>query len=320
MKKYNRSASLYIAIFALLLTSFFVAGFNGTVAAAEKDPGLKVFSSPEEAAKDLENACKNNDEKALVEIFGQTYKNALISSDKNVDKANRKKLADLIAEKVSFRKQINNENIVSIIAGKIEYPFPIPLIKGKSGWVFDIPLGILEIQNRRIGRNEITAIGVCREFVKAQKEYAAKDRDNDKVVEYACKFVSAKGKKDGLYWETGKGGELSPFGPLAEKDVTAKTGKKAEKNQPYFGYNYKILTRQGANVPGGKHEYIINGNMIAGFALVAYPAVYGKTGVMTFVVNQQGVVFEKDLGKDTAAIAKKMDTYNPDKTWLEPRD
>jgi len=319
MKKNNKAASLFTVMFAFLIAAGLFIGTTQAVA-VEKTQEQKVFSSPEDAAKALENACKDNDEKALLEMFGSVYEKALISTDKNTDKNNRKKLAELLAQKVTFRKQINDDNIVTIIVGHIEYPFPIPLIKGKSGWTFDTPMGIQEILNRRIGRNELTAIGVCKEYVKAQKEYAAKDRDNDKVLEYACKFVSSKGKKDGLYWEMDKSGEASPFGPLADKAKSSKTAKKNTESKTFFGYNYKILTKQGPNAPGGKHDYIVNGNMIAGFAIVAYPAVYGKTGVMTFMVNQIGVVYEKDLGKDTASAAARIDSFNPDKTWLQTRD
>ncbi|MCE1246695.1 MAG: DUF2950 domain-containing protein [Firmicutes bacterium] len=320
MKKYSGAAKLFTALFAFIIAVVMVAGSTLPAAAAEKAPELKVFSSPEDAAKSLENACKNNDEKALLEMFGQIYEKVVNSTDKNTDKANRKKLADLLAEKVSFRKQIDNDNIVTIIVGEMEYPFPIPLIKENSGWKFDIPLGLQEIVNRRIGRNELAAIGVCNEFVKAQKEYAAKDHDGDKVLEYACKFVSTHGKKDGLYWATGKDGETSPFGPMAEKVKAAGVKKQDGKNPTFFGYHFKILTGQGSNAPGGKHDYIVNGNMIAGYAMVAYPAVYGKTGVMTFMVNQLGVVYEKDLGKNTVETAGKMDSFNPDKTWLETKE
>jgi len=174
-----------------------------------------------------------------------------------------------------------------------------------------------ELLNRRIGRNELHTVKVCLAYVDAQREYALKDHDGDGLLEYAQKFSSTKGKKDGLYWEAKEGEEQSPIGPLTAQAVKEGcTGRKPGDNPvPYHGYFYKILKAQGKNAPGGAHDYLVKGNMIGGFALVAYPAEYGDSGVMTFIVNHDGVVYEKDLGKETAKIAGAMSKYDPDKTW-----
>jgi hypothetical protein len=174
-----------------------------------------------------------------------------------------------------------------------------------------------ELLNRRIGRNELNTIQTCLAMVDAQREYAMKDRDSDKVREYAQKFMSTKGKKDGLYWEVKEGEKQSPLGSLAAQAVQEgyASKKPGDKPSPYHGYFYRILKAQGKNAPGGAYDYVVNGNMIGGFALVAYPAEYGASGIMTFVVNHDGVVYEKDLGKETGKIAKAMTKFDPDKTW-----
>jgi hypothetical protein len=194
------------------------------------------------------------------------------------------------------------------------------MIKGADGWFFDTDAGAEEIINRRIGRNEFGAIGVCNAYVEAQVDYATTDRDGDEVREYAQRIISTHGKRDGLFWEVASDNEadLSPFGPaLADAAAYLEAGKKARKRIPFHGYYYKILTRQGPNPPGGKYDYVINGNMIAGFALVAWPADYGASGIMTFVVSHQGKVHEKDLGPKTHEIASAMDAYDPDDSWSE---
>jgi hypothetical protein len=174
-----------------------------------------------------------------------------------------------------------------------------------------------ELLNRRIGRNELNTIQTCLAYVDAQREYAMKDRDSDKLLEYAQKFWSTKGKKDGLYWETKEGEEQSPFGSLAARAIQAGYAPKkpGDKPVPYYGYFYKILKAQGKNAPGGAYDYVIKGKMIGGFALVAYPAEYGASGIMTFVVNHDGVVYQKDLGKETGKVASAMTKFDPDKTW-----
>ena len=199
--------------------------------------------------------------------------------------------------------------------GTEEWPFPIPIVKKGEKWFFDTKKGKEELINRRIGRNELDTIQTCLAYVDAQREYAGKDRDGDGLFEYAQKFVSTPGKKDGLYWEAKPGEEESPFGDLFARATREGYKKTSNKPIPYHGYFFKILKAQGKNAPGGAYDYLVNGRMIGGFAMVAYPAQYGVSGVMTFVVNHDGIVYEKNLGKNTAKIAQAMKLFDPDKTW-----
>ena len=198
-------------------------------------------------------------------------------------------------------------------------PFPFPWSKQDGQWLFDVEAGKEEILNRRIGANELGAIQVCRAYVQAQREYASADRNGDEVLEYAQHLRSTPGAHDGLYWSTRTGDELSPLGPLVAQargeGYRQQTKILTDEQSPYHGYYFRILTRQGKHAPGGKYNYIINGHMIAGFALVAWPAEWGNTGVMTFIVNQRGKVYQKNLGPKTPSIAKAMTTYDPDTTW-----
>jgi len=206
--------------------------------------------------------------------------------------------------------------------GKDDFPFPIPIVKKGQLWFFDTQAGKEEILNRRIGRNELSTIQACLAYVDAQREYARRDREAGSLMEYAQRFASSPGKKDGLYWETKEGESPSPLGPLVAQAVKEGYKKKEDEKQakgqtliPYHGYYYKILKAQGNNAPGGAYDYVVKGKMIGGFAMVAYPAQYGVSGVMTFVVNHDGVVYEKDLGKETEKIASAMKKFDPDKTW-----
>ena len=205
-----------------------------------------------------------------------------------------------------------------MIVGKQEWPFPIPVVKKGQSWVFDTDKGKEEILNRRIGENELNTIQVMLAVVDAQREYAMKDRDKNELLEYAQKFVSDPGKKNGLYWEAKAGEAESPLGPImAQARSEGYRGKPASTPPPYHGYRYRILTAQGKDAPGGAYSYLVKGKMIGGFAVVAYPAEYGNSGVMTFIVNHDGKVFQKNLGKNTAGIASAMKEYNPDSTWQE---
>ena len=206
---------------------------------------------------------------------------------------------------------------VTLVVGNQEWPFPIPIVKKGETWVFDTKAGNEELLNRRIGRNELNTIQTCLAIVDAQREYAMKDRDSDKLLEYAQKFWSTPGKKDGLYWEAKEGEAQSPLGPLAARAVEeGYDGRKpGDKPMPYHGYFYRILKAQGKNAPGGAYDYVVRGKMIGGFALVVFPAEYGASGIMTFIVNHDGVVYQKDLGKETGKIAKAMTKFDPDKTW-----
>jgi len=279
----------------------------------------KTFSSPADAVAAAISAAKNNDDKELLAIFGAQAKDLISSGDAVADKQRRAQFIKAFDEK--NRLVVQGENTVVVI-GKNDWPFPIPLVKKNDRWVFDTAKGREEILNRRIGDNELSAIQVSLAYVDAQREYARKDRDGDGLVEYAQKFRSDAGKKNGLYWEAKTGEAVSPLGPFAVRAVKEGYGqnKPADKPAPYHGYYYRILSAQGKDAPGGAYSYLIKGNMIGGFALVAYPAEYGNSGVMTFIVSHDGKVFQKNLAKNTAAVASAMKQYNPDSTWSEVKE
>jgi len=228
-----------------------------------------------------------------------------------------------LAEKTDLVKESDSKVILHI--GNENWPFPVPIVKQNDKWFFDTEAGKEETLNRRIGENELTAILVCRTYVKAQREYVLKDWDGDGIFAYAQKLRSDKGRRNGLFWRSAHDQEMSPLGELVAQawhegyKKNRALFKEAEPS-PFHGYYFKILTGQGKNVPGGSYNYIINGNMVGGFALVAFPSNWGKSGVMTFVVNQQGKVYEKNLGADTAKSIQKMKLYNPDKTWAPAKE
>jgi hypothetical protein len=285
-----------------------------------------VFSAPEEAMQALLDATKAKDRAALNKIFGPGS-DALLSGDAVEDKKDLEDFAAAVQESTQLQK--DDDVKYTLVVGKNHWPFPIPIVKPANQWAFDTKQGIDEILNRRIGENELSAIATCRAYTVAQWEYFTEgDQDRDGVAEYARKFVSSPGQHDGLYWDTSEDEKPSPLGELvaaaraegygpqegANKDGTKKG------RRPYHGYFFKILTRQGPHAPGGKYSYIINGNMIAGNALLAYPDKWKNSGVMTFIVNQQGRVYEKNLGPNTAKIAGSITEYDPDLSWklVEP--
>ena len=302
--------------FAIIATVMIVAGFYQIGIAADiKQVKQKSFQSPEEAAKALFDAAKAGDTKEVSAIFGPAGREIISSGDEVADKAARERFVKSYAAMNKLEKETNNK--VTLIVGEHDWPFPVPIVKKGETWVFDTMAGKEELLNRRIGRNELNTIQTCLAIVDAQREYAMKDRDKDKVLEYAQKFRSTPGKKDGLYWEAKEGEEQSPLGDLAAQAVREgyTPGKPGQGPQPYHGYYFRILKAQGKNAPGGAYDYVVNGKMIGGFALVAYPAEYGNSGIMTFMVNHDGVVYEKNLGKETGKIASSMTKYDPDKTW-----
>jgi len=285
-----------------------ILGFNAAQALAAADQ--QHFASPEQAMQSLLEAIKVDNADALLALFGQQYQEQLSSGDAVEDKNNRQQFAEAAAVKQRIEKQGDERAI--LIVGNDEWSFPIPLVKEGEEWRFDTEAGIDEMLSRRIGRNELSAINVAKAYAEAQFNYAVKDRDQDDVLEYAQKFLSSSGKQDGLYWEDDAGGEPSPLGPLmAEARAEAYFSSKTSEPQPYHGYYYKILTRQGKGAAGGKYDYVINGNMIAGFGLIAFPAKYGTSGIMTFMINHQGKVYEKDLGKKTSDLVKAIKEFNP---------
>jgi hypothetical protein len=250
----------------------------------------------------------------LLKILGPSGRKLIYSGDPIADKEGRDKFVAAYTQKHTIETPSASQAILVISAD--EWPFPIPLVKRDDHWRFDTDAGAEEILNRRIGRNELNAIQVCGAIVDAEHEYAAKDRTGSGYLEYAQKFMSSPGQRDGLYWPP-TGGEESPIGPLV---VSARAegygrGSADQKRSPYHGYYYRILKKQGKNARGGAYDYVVRGHMIGGFALVAFPAKYGDSGVMTFIVNQDGVVYEKALGPRTEAIAWAMTTFNPDPSW-----
>ncbi len=283
-----------------------------------QDVRQREFKSPQDAFNALLEAAKNNDTKELLAIFGPESKDVISSGDAVADTQARERFAKAASEGVKFSK-FDDKTLVLI--GKDGWCFPIPIVRSGQGWIFFTEDGKQEIINRRIGRNELNTIQVALAYVDAQREYASKDRNGDGVLQYAQHFLSQKDKKDGLYWEAAPGEEISPLGPLiAHATEGGYTFRKGEKPSPYQGYYFKILKSQGSNASGGELDYVVNGKMVKGFGLVAYPAQYGVSGIMTFMVNQQGDVYQKDLGSKTEETAKAITAYDPDKTWdkVEP--
>jgi len=277
----------------------------------------KSFETPETGVAALAEALRANDRTALLAILGPHGGKLIDSGDVMADGKRREAFLKAYdeANKLVYKGDAN----ATLVLGKDEWPMPIPLVKARDGWQFDTRKGEKEILARRIGRNELSAIKVCLAIVDAEREYAALDPDGDGVLEYTSKFMSAPGKHDGLYWPTASGEPLSPLGPLlaaATKEGYAGAG--AGPLAPYHGYFYRLLVQQGKDAPGGAYDYVVKGKMIGGFAVIAYPARYGASGVMTFLVNHDGVVYEKNLGKDTAAIAARIKAFDPDASWKRP--
>lgn len=273
------------------------------------------FASSEQAIAALIDAARSDSNDKIAVVFGSQHAQMFSSGDEVEDKNNRADFLKMAEEKSSVENDGTDKAILHF--GQDGWAFPVPLVKIGEQWQFDAEQGKTEILNRRIGRNELNALAVVKAYVEAQFEYAQSDRDGDDLAEYATKLSSEPGKFDGLYWEDQVGQTQSPLGPLvAQAKAEGYTPKSGSSSSiPYHGYFYKILTRQGGNVPGGKYDYLINGNMIAGFALVAFPAEYGSSGIMTFVVNHQGKIYQKNLGAKTAELAQAMKSYDPDSTW-----
>jgi hypothetical protein len=303
-------------VLSLIFTSLLLVVPGRLLAAGEER-----FSSPQAAVDALKAAVEARDTNALHAIFGPAG-HGLVSLDV-VEAAEEQELfMRRVKEKVNLIAASDSQQVLQL--GADGWPFPIPLIRQDGQWLFDVEAGKEEILNRRIGANELGAIQVCRAYVQAQREYASADHNADEVLEYAQHLRSTPGNHDGLYWSTRTGDELSPLGPLVAEargeGYRKQTKILTEEQSPYHGYYFRILTRQGKHAPGGKYNYIINGHMIAGFALVAWPAEWGNTGVMTFIVNQRGKVYQKNLGPKTPSIAKVMTAYDPDTTWTLARE
>jgi hypothetical protein len=288
-------------------------------AAASTARAQQAFKTPDEAAAALVAAARAGDMKALVSVLGPDGRAIVSSGDEVADEATRQKFVAAYDAKHRITKEGDDKAIM--IIGADDFPLPIPLARKGDTWRFDTAAGRDEILFRRIGANELSAIQACLAYVDAQNEYAEKDRTSAGVNTYAQRIISRPGKKDGLYWPSAQGEEESPLGELvAQATQQGYRAKGGEGRTPYHGYYFKILTQQGPAAAGGAFDYVVGGKMIGGFALVAYPAEYRNSGVQTFLVNHAGTVFQKDLGPDTARIAERMASFNPDQTWQKVSD
>jgi hypothetical protein len=302
---------LFRGLLTLLVATLVSMPANRVLAAdAEK------FGSAEAAVDALKGAVESSDTNRLHAIFGPEA-HELVAADVVEAHDERDLFMRRVKEKINLVAESATKQELQL--GADGWPFPFPLVKQDDKWFFDVDAGKEEVLNRRIGANELGTIEVCRAYVQAQREYASVDRDGDEVLEFAQHLRSTPGTHDGLYWSTKSGDELSPLGPLiteAREEGYRKDAKiMADDQKPYHGYYFKVLTAQGKHAPGGKFSYLINGHLIAGFALVAWPAEWGNTGIMTFIVNQQGKVYQKDLGPKSPLIARAITAYDPDSTW-----
>ena len=275
----------------------------------------ETFATPEAAVDALMAALKADSDPAMIAIFGEENKNLIVQSDRAGTSATRAQILAAMQTLRLLRESGADKRV--LVIGDEAWPMPIPIVRAGDRWRFATEEGADEIVNRRIGGNERNAIYVLRAYVDAQRAYATRDRDGDDVLQYAQKLASSPGKQDGLYWpsDASKDEEASPFGPLVAQAGAYGKGRAA--GDPYRGYYFRILDRQGKSAPGGAYSYVINGRMIAGFAMVAYPAEYGNSGVMTFIVNQNGKVYQKDLGKQSTQVGAGMTTFDPAQGWIE---
>jgi Protein of unknown function (DUF2950) len=308
VQRFPRRGFSLLAAGAILLTASFA------VSTAAQQSGQKTFSSPEEAARALYAAAQTDDTKALLDLLGPDGKEIVSSGDETEDNRNRANFAKRYQEMSRLVKEPDGS--VCLYIGERNWPYPIPLVNKGNQWYFDTNAGKKEILYRRIGRNEISAIHICEQLVAAQKDFAKQNNNA-----YAEKIFSDEGKRDGLYWKASDNEPQSPIGPLiawavAQDNAQSHGGEPV----PYRGYYFHVLTGQGKNAPGGVKSYIVDGKMTGGFAFVAYPAEYRSSGVMTFVVGEDGVVYEKDLGKKTDTAAKSMKEYNPGPGWEKAQE
>jgi hypothetical protein len=328
---YLRGFGGVIACAAVTICIGLVAGAANGQAAAQQSPAgsgpammrktsanpavaHQTFPSAMAASEALVAALQSDDQQALMKVLGPDAKQIIMSGDETEDKNNR---SDFVTKYQQMHRLVTEPDGTSTLyIGAENWPTPIPLMHAAGGWYFDTVAGKKEILYRRIGQNELNAIQVCRELVDAEKEYNAKAHDGDSANQYAQKFFSDPDKHNGLYWTAASGGEQSPIGPLvASAEAEGYSHDANHQSAPFMGYYFRVLKGQGANAPGGAKSYLVDGKMTRGFAFVVYPAEYRSSGVMTFIVNQDGIVYEKDLGVKTAEIAKALTAYNHDATW-----
>jgi Protein of unknown function (DUF2950) len=327
------SSKMMVLVTAILTTGFLVSTSGGAPekkkeAAAKQDeaqgtpqPGQKEFDTPKQAADALIQVATNLDVAAAKEILGPDGEDIISSEDPVMDKNRATAFANKAKEKTSVETDKKNPNHAILLVGNDDFPLPIPIVKEKGKWFFDTKVGREEILNRRVGENELNAIEICRGFVDAQHEYAEEKHDGSKVNQYAQQILSTPGKHDGLAWQNPDGTWGGPVGEEVAKALQEGYSFQAGGNpKPYHGYYFKVLKGQGPDAPMGEMNFVVGGAMIGGFALAAAPAEYRVTGVQTFMVGPDGVVYEKDLGPDTLKTFQSMDKYNPDKTWKVTED
>jgi len=316
------------ALIASAIASLYLLGFDSHAAPASKSDaasapatGQKQFGTPKQAADALVQAAANSDAAAAKEILGPDGEDLVSSEDPVMDKKRAEEFANKAKEKMSIQTDKKNPNEATVLVGNDEFPLPIPLVKQNGKWFFDTKVGREEILNRRVGANELNAIEICRGFVEAQGEYSTEKHDGSKVNQYAQRILSTPGKHDGLAWQNPDGTWGGPVGEEVAKALEEGYSFQAGGNpKPYHGYYFKVLKGQGPDAPGGEIDFVTGGAMIGGFALAAAPAEYRVTGVMTFIVGPDGVVYEKDLGPDTLKAFQSLDKYNPDNTWKVTED
>jgi hypothetical protein len=312
-KNLNVGKCRWSTLAKLAAVAILLPGCLPTCSQAQQE-GQKTFSSPEQAANALVSAAKNNDEKAMLDVLGPGAKQ-IISSGDDAQDANAR--ATFVQKYQQMHRLVKEpDGTTTLYIGAENWPTPIPLVKKASAWYFGTDAGKKEILYRRVGENELSAIRVCQELVAAEKEYYSTHRN-----EYAPRIFSDEGQQDGLYWKAADSQPKSPIGPLVALAVADGYAKsRSGTPTPYRGYYYHILTGQGKSAPGGARDYALNGKMSRGFAFVAYPAEYRSSGVMTFIVDQSGVVYQRDLGPNTILIAKAMKEYDPDSNWQKAED
>ena len=317
------------AIVTIVLGLVFGVSMTAAQAPAPPAPATPVpvpqaeqqrFATPLQAVRALAEAARSNDRARMLAILGPDGETIVSSGDEVEDARARRTFVQSVGQRVVFEELPGGHSVARL--GTEDWPLPIPLVKDGTRWRFDTAAGREELVNRRIGRNELTAIAVAREYVEAQLEYARADRGGGRGV-FAQRLLSTPGSRDGLYWNDESGRDDSPLGPLvaeaAAEGYTQAGGATPGPPRPYHGYYFRVLTAQGANAPGGAKSYVADGKLTGGFALIAWPAEYGVSGIMTFVVNRQGIVFQKDLGPTTAEAAKGMTAYDPDASWTPAR-
>ena len=314
----------------LLRCSAVVAGLFVAAVAGPAVHGAetRAFATPEAAAAALVEVLRNQDRAGALELLGSENEQWIRSGDAVQDKSDVERFIVAYDKKNGIEKP--SDETAVLLVGDDDYPFSIPIVRGDKGWVFDAEQGKEELLSRRIGRNELSTIQTVQAIADAQLEYAEVDRNGNGVMEYAAYIVSSLGERDGLWWPTKDGEPASPLGPLVadavregyEPQEAVQSGEPVDESQPYHGYHFKLLTRQGDSAPGGAREYIVGGLVIGGFAVLAYPANYGNTGIMTFIMSQDGIIYDRDLGPATDSLVVEIESFNPGEGWkiVDPSD